>query len=266
MNQFHAFFRGIILVGFALLLIKLIVSEKLANFISPKMHIYVYIALFIFLLLGFILILSSSSEKNAHQCGCAGDHNVPKTIFGSIFVYSLFIFPLVTGFLFSDHILTNDAAIKRGHKYGEGIFSSTSNGNPPSDPNLTSLEAKKIILLTNENFLPVLDQIERNLQHFVGKKVQLEGFVYREPDFTKDQIVVARFGVSCCTADAVVFGMAANGNSLQSLPNDTWIRVKGTIDVLHYNDSELPVIVDPTIEKIDPPSHPYVYDTYEQNE
>jgi putative membrane protein len=264
-RSFQECFRGIILIGFALLLIKLLVSEKLANFVSPKMHIYIYFALFIFLLLGFILILSSVSEKTGHECGCGSDHNVPKTIYGSIFFYGLFLFPLVTGFLFSDHVLTGEAALKRGHKYGDGIFSSASEKNiqvPQSDPNLTSLVTQKTIHLTDKNFLPVLDLLESNLPHFIGKTVQMEGFVYREHDFPKEQIVVARFGVSCCTADAVVFGMAANGDVLQSLPTDTWIRITGKINELTYNNQELPVIVDPMVKKIEVPARPYVYDTY----
>ncbi|WP_120119243.1 hypothetical protein [Bacillus terrae] len=43
-------------------------------------------------------------------------------------------------------------------------------------------------------------------QHlFVGKEVEITGFVYKEPEFKENQLVIARFGISCCYADALVY-------------------------------------------------------------
>ncbi|QHE62717.1 DUF1980 domain-containing protein [Rossellomorea vietnamensis] len=50
--RFHTYIRGIILLGYALLLLKLFLTFNLQYFIAPRMNGYLYFALGIFLLLG----------------------------------------------------------------------------------------------------------------------------------------------------------------------------------------------------------------------
>ncbi|MED1438208.1 DUF1980 domain-containing protein [Aeribacillus composti] len=68
MRSFHMFIRGIILAGYALLLFKLLLTSQLANYVSPKMHPFIYFALFVLLILGGMQILRSGMNTSESHC------------------------------------------------------------------------------------------------------------------------------------------------------------------------------------------------------
>ena len=75
----------------------------------------------------------------------------------------------------------------------------------------------------------------------------------------QNQIIVARFGITCCVADASVYGMMAKGE-VASLPKDKWVQVTGKIDQTQYNGETIPVIKINQLSKITAPQQPYVFD------
>jgi len=93
----------------------------------------------------------------------------------------------------------------------------------------------------------------------IGKTVTTKGFVYREKEFMQNQIIVARFGITCCVADASVYGMMAKGD-VAALPKDKWVQVTGKIEETQYNGEDIPVIKIEQLSKITPPKQPYVFD------
>ena len=93
----------------------------------------------------------------------------------------------------------------------------------------------------------------------IGKTVTTKGFVYREKNFVQDQILVARFGITCCVADASVYGIMAKGK-VANLPKDKWIQVTGTIEQTIYDGSSIPIIKIHQYKKIPELKNPYVYD------
>ncbi|WP_226673574.1 DUF1980 domain-containing protein [Rossellomorea aquimaris] len=121
--RFHTYIRGIILLGYALLLLKLFLTFNLQYFIAPKMNGYLYFALGVFLLLGAIQVIrGTSSHTKSHSCDCEG-HELPRGAMKSFMIYTLFVFPLVLGFLLPDNVLDSAAAAKRGVKIGNTMFS-----------------------------------------------------------------------------------------------------------------------------------------------
>lgn len=100
------------------------------------------------------------------------------------------------------------------------------------------------------------------LDKFVGKQVEIMGFVYREHGLKADEMVVARFSMTCCTADSSVYGLLIKGEQTRKFENDTWVRIKGTIDKTEFNDFTIPIIQLEEIEKVDTPDSPYVYPSF----
>lgn len=99
----------------------------------------------------------------------------------------------------------------------------------------------KNININDELYVPKMNIIQDNLSSLIGKTVTTKGFVYRENNFMQNQIIVARFGITCCIADASVYGIMAKGN-VATLPKDKWIQVTGTIDQTHYDGYQIPII------------------------
>ncbi|AIE59128.1 TIGR03943 family putative permease subunit [Bacillus methanolicus] len=290
-NSFHHLIRGIILIGFMLLFFKLLLTNNITLLIAPKMIRFIYFTLFIFLILGVLLILrGTSNQKHRYYCDCDGEHFYPTSIVKSLFLYSLFIIPITTGFLFANNVLDSSIAMNRTIKLGTNSQDTNpsktvkNNSNTKSEkinstPNtnnildnqpepLTKTEystlKKKILMAKNINindelYVPKMNIIQDNLSSLIGKTVTTKGFVYRENNFMQNQIIVARFGITCCIADASVYGIMAKGN-VATLPKDKWIQVTGTIDQTHYDGYQIPIIKIKKISKITAPKQPYVFD------
>ena len=126
-----------------------------------------------------------------------------------------------------------------------------------------TLYRQDTIVVTEELFMEILTAIDLYLDQFIGKKIELSGFVYREPDMTGNQLVVARFAMDCCSADALPYGVLVEYARAASYEDDTWLRVHGVIDKTMYNDNEIMVFKPRQLEVIPEPSSPYVYPNYE---
>src|SRR5439155_19337874 len=67
-----------------------------------------------------------------------------------------------------------------------------------------------------------------------GREADVIGFVYRRDGDPKGQFMVARFVMSCCSADAQAVGMPVEWSGADDLPLDRWIRVRGRVKVQQF--------------------------------
>jgi putative membrane protein len=94
---------------------------------------------------------------------------------------------------------------------------------------------------------------------FQDKPIELTGFVYREPDYANDELVLARYRISCCIADATVIGIFAKGAEVQNYATDSWIDVKGSIQLRTENGIKSPYIHLESEHPTKAPKTPYIY-------
>lgn len=126
------------------------------------------------------------------------------------------------------------------------------------------LYQKDRILVQPDIYMEILSTIDLFQDNFIGKEIELTGFVYREEDKMRaDQIVVGRFAVSCCSADASPYGVLVEFPTALKYPQDMWVKVTGTIQHGQYNGNDIFKIKGAKIEKIEAPSSPYVYPNFE---
>jgi uncharacterized repeat protein (TIGR03943 family) len=92
-----------------------------------------------------------------------------------------------------------------------------------------------------------------------GKPVDVVGFVFHEPGAPADRFVVARYVLTCCTADGSATGMPVVWQGGASLPADTWVRVSGTIGSVTRDGVPEPAIVAEQVEVVSQPKMPYLY-------
>jgi len=93
-----------------------------------------------------------------------------------------------------------------------------------------------------------------------GKDADVIGFVYRRDDDPKDSFVVMRFLMSCCSADAYAVGMPVVWSGAESLPVDSWVRVRGTVSAGAFRGQMLPILTASAVESsIERPKQAYLY-------
>ncbi|KGX84617.1 TIGR03943 family putative permease subunit [Pontibacillus marinus] len=313
MNQkTHMLFRSVILTGFTLLVFKLLVTQDLFNYIAPKMQPFFYFTLIVLFILSYVQFSRKNQKEEDTHCNCNHEHSYTKSFKKSFLVYGLFILPIFSGFLYSDHTLGSEMAKKKGFKYE---IASDSNETPDNPENLNNqsetkpkMEEEKEIENTNntsqennsqndqgtnlngiltpkklyperykkmlqtdrfhlsaDNYIGTINILEEEPNTFKGKSIKFNGFIFREDSFNSNQIVVGRMGVSCCVADAGIFGLMVKGSDFSSFPTDSWVEVTGTIIVKKYKGWSLPMVKMKSIKKIKKPTQPYVYENIDFN-
>lgn len=125
------------------------------------------------------------------------------------------------------------------------------------------LYKKDTIVVKPEIYMEILSSIDLFKDNFIGKKIELTGFVYREDNMASNQFVVGRFAVSCCSADATPYGVMIDFPAAATYPKDMWVKVTGTVQNGSYNGNDIFVIKATQIDKITAPSSPYVYPNFE---
>ncbi|WP_082235059.1 TIGR03943 family putative permease subunit [Halobacillus massiliensis] len=291
----HYFFRSIILLGFGLFIINLLITGDIHKFIAPRMTPYIYFALFVIIVLSVIQFFKSDSPEDEHSCDCGHSHDLTDSMPRSFLVYSLFIVPIFTGMLFSDHVLGSSQASIKGFKYELNSTSPSDSFNKPEsnvstgdsaeesdeqdlleDPAILTPEDRypklykefsnnESLVLNEDTYIGGISILEDNADQYVGKEITMNGFVFREDSFPEDQIVIGRFGISCCVADGGIYGLLVQGGGQEysRFKNDTWVEVTGTLKKVKHNNWELPMIEPASIKKIETPKEPYVYEELE---
>ncbi|MCM8773101.1 MAG: TIGR03943 family protein [Candidatus Omnitrophica bacterium] len=85
------------------------------------------------------------------------------------------------------------------------------------------------------------------------RDISVEGMVYKGEG--KEKFTLIRFLITCCAADATPLGIEVKYENIEELKNEEWVKVKGKVKI---EDGKI-IIYAENIEKINPPSDPYLY-------
>lgn len=122
------------------------------------------------------------------------------------------------------------------------------------------------IVIKENGFMELLTAVDLFLDRYIGKKMEIAGFVYREPDMKEDQFVVSRLSMMCCSADSSPYGVLVESATAKTLQKDSWVKIVGTIGTTKYKDIEIMRLNATSIESIQAPETPYVYPYYDEFE
>jgi putative membrane protein len=231
-------------------------------------------------------------QHDTHDHHCSHDHGDSRFNTKKLIAYLVIVFPLVTGFLLPAKVLDASIADKKG---GLAVLSNQKkaekkqeeeavpNNNQQEDPvineDLVDLSRIKDKAYTNEQYEQLLQQLEQSstiemndnvfstyyeemhmdLEKFKGIEITLKGFVYKEEGLEKDQLVLARFLITHCVADAGIIGFITELPEASSVEVNTWIEAKGVLDTTNYNGTKFPIIKITNWKVIDEPKEPYLY-------
>jgi putative membrane protein len=239
--------EGLLLLGIGLMIFKLYVSGNLTELIAPKMVPYALIALIAFFIISILRI--KKEKKVTHSCECDSCENT--SLLPSMAKYSLFLVPILLGFILTDFTLSGEVLAKRGITQQEQTQSTNSAnaGNHQND----------LIQVSDDNYFQVLDYVMNDLDNIDGKEIKLSGFVYREDGFSKNQIALARLSMTCCVVDANIYAYMIKGDVVP-MQTDKWYTIRGELKKETYKGQDIPVIHLKESTEIDPPKDAYLYE------
>lgn len=119
------------------------------------------------------------------------------------------------------------------------------------------------IVVKDELFIETLTTVDLFLDNFIGKKITLDGFVYRQDNMKAEQFVLARFAIQCCSADGSPMGVMIEDRKANELATDSWIRATGTIDKTIFNGMQIIQLKLESYKVIPEPETRYVYINYD---
>jgi putative membrane protein len=267
----------LILIGFTYYFYMIISTNKITLFVHPKMVKYVKFALV------FFIILVVFQGKNIFSA------KKDKTL---KLGYIMFLIPLILGILLKSEGLSVNSVINKGfsltsqlkinnlnHKhtllpdgtqiceYDEKNIMSTENNNVALKNSLESMELVKdeTMNMTNENFKNHYEDIYGNPENYVGRAINIKGFVYNQKGLNKNEFILSRIVVSCCMADAQLWGLLCNYSKEKIFTEGTWVNIEGTLGQREYQDlksgeiSIIPIIKVNKIERADKQDNDYLY-------
>ncbi|NET48750.1 MAG: TIGR03943 family protein [Merismopedia sp. SIO2A8] len=95
---------------------------------------------------------------------------------------------------------------------------------------------------------------------YAGQAVDVSGFAIHPPDLPNNYIIISRFILTCCAADAYPVGLPVKlASDRADYPADQWFRIKGEMATENLNDTRRLTVVADGIESIPVPKNPYDY-------
>ncbi|SHK48920.1 putative membrane protein [Clostridium cavendishii DSM 21758] len=234
----------LVLLTLSLYIFFMIYTGKIYILIHPKMKVYLiigFIILFIFTIMQFPKIFTIPDRGGLKKNNLIFIFAVAMLmIAGNINVSSTYLeFKGVNLFPYYD-----DHEVKEKHNHETSI---------PSG----------IIELKDENFYCYLEDIQKNIDDYIGREVQVEGMVYAKKNMNNNSFIVTRLVMNCCAADSQYIGVTCTyyGGNVKT---NTWVNIKGTVTKNTIKDSKgrdrvVPEVKVNSIEKIKEPNNLFIY-------
>lgn len=277
--------RFLVLIGYTLLMMYLQVSGRLNQYINVH---YSYLAI-LSLILSFVLAMvqlilwnkevDKKKEKHHHD---GHDHGLSKPYQRGL-ANLLLAFPLIVGFLFPTVSLDTSIVEAKGFNFpiskesvgdpdiqtqylkpDTSIYFNKTDYDEQMDEALKPYIKQDHVVVTDENYLEVMELIYNYPSEFIGKKISYMGFAFNSPEKEQNDLFIFRFGIIHCVADSGVFGLLTHMPEGQTFKNNDWVTVTGTIQSQYYAPfkRELPVVDVSKVEKVEQPKNQYVYRSF----
>jgi len=245
-TRLYRSFQASLLLGLFLFLVVKIINNQLLWYINLRSIILVqsgivFLAVLVYRLFKEARQLHRSENKDKKH---AREHNHSSPI--NLWVM---LFPLLIGFLIPARPLDSSAVSAKGLTTSSPLVNSDS----PS-----------LLLEMEPEQRNVLDWVklfyfEKNLEPYVGQQASVIGFVYFDERLPEGQFFVSRFTLACCAADGYAVGMIVEWPGTAHLEQDTWVQVKGPVEVSIFEGATSPLIRAEAVDLVNPPEQPYLY-------
>jgi putative membrane protein len=231
-------FQALVLAGLGVFFIARMVDGRILLYINQR---------FVLLVLLGALGLLALAQALMRSRPPAAEIEAPDERPG--WVIWLIALPLLVGLLVPQRPLGAGALATRGINTGAVYNPNSANAQGVIIP-----EAQRSILDWLRLYAASPNPVE-----FDGQAADVTGFVYHDGRLVEEQFMVGRFMLTCCAADATAVGMLAQWPEEEKLADDSWVRVRGTVELAVLDGRSVPLIRVETVEVVPEPIQPYLF-------
>jgi len=163
---------------------------------------------------------------------------------------ALLLLTAILGLLITPRAFASQTAIQRGVKDG---------------PTLTRVKPQAFRGSTNSEDKSIIDWVRTLTVYpepdaYKGQKARVQGFVIHPNDMPNQYLLISRFILTCCAADAYPVSLAVKlPDSRDQYPPDKWLEIEGQMITETLAGKRLLVIQASSLKAIDEPKNPYDY-------
>lgn len=227
-----------------MLIFELINADELSLYINPRFTTLLKISTLLLIPLMFVQAFAIVITQNTSHSHC------------SSWTYLPFILLLLLVFAFPGNTLN---ASMVNNKSLNNQPASSPNTYEMSRPLADKLRGTSKIEVNDHDYAEIMNELQFFSQDYIGKQIQVTGFVFRGPADTGTQFSLVRYVVVCCTADALPYGILCETKDAAKYQNGTWLSIKGIVQTSKYEEQTVPSIKITSLQQVSEPKNPYVF-------
>lgn len=94
------------------------------------------------------------------------------------------------------------------------------------------------IYINSENFHNAVEELNKNIEKFIGKEIEIDGVYYNDSKY-KDSFIITTLNMNCCIADTKYLGILCENMNDNMIKNGESIKIKGKIGSFMDGNREL---------------------------
>lgn len=200
-------------------LVYLIRTGKISFYMGDKMIKYIYAAIFMISVISIFQVINIFTPKNNINLKVKYIPIILALVIGIISVKSQDSFRHRQ----LNNVLINEYTEDREHKHTDYLKDKKEYG--------------QFIKIDDDN-LEVLEEIQIDPEKFIGKEIELCGFICKENYLKNTQFVIGRIIMTCCAADSKIVGILAEDKDIIKVKENEWVTVRGVINYTTINDDD----------------------------
>lgn len=235
---------------YAFIILYVYLNNILKNFLAPRMHIYLLLAMFILVIMSFIIFFSDCFHYNF------------KVLDLILLLPLLMIITAQDGKL-SIESSNNRISTFKPKKIVKVKIKKVDNKTDNSKLNFDNPD----FVVEDENYIDLVNYLSsnENAKNYVGKTIKVKGFTVGNNNYLPNGLYeLGKYLVTCCAADSSFKGFILNSNN-HIIEGSTWYEVEGYLDISKdFKGKDIIVITVVNIKEIDEKSEDeYIYPCYE---
>ncbi len=231
-------------MAWGILLLKYAIDGTLYILIHPSYYLLVTVTGGCLVLIGILQSWRLFKSKSIQSPEMQHSNLLPHSV-----TTILLLGTAIAGLVITPRLFTSQAAVQRG--VSSEAVTVTRNQTQAFRTNVKP-EAKTLVdWVRTLNLYPEPDA-------YLGQKVNISGFVVHRPELPANYLMLSRFVITCCAADAYPVALPVKfSGDLNTYAQDSWLQVKGKMIVETLANSRQLVIAAAELQPIQAPKNPY---------
>lgn len=223
--NFDEFLWLIVIILIDLGLIYLITTGKVELYVGKKMIKYIYISVFMLSTIGILQISNVFTP--------IGSKNIKIKLVPILLALIIGVISVNTQATFKHIELSKELT----ESLGEIYIHDHNKNELKADKSSYKISLKEPIVVNEENSM-ILEDIKLHSEKYMGKQIEVWGFVCKESYLNKNQFIIGRIVMNCCAADSKVVGIIGEWEQAADLIENQWVHVKGIISYSTISDDD----------------------------